>query len=416
MATVETTIRITIPEEGMSLQDLEASAAEVLQQAGRELLVAGCAAMEAQVLERGRERWYRNKRRPLDLLSRFGWIRLERWHVQERGVGRYQYPLDRILGLAPRQHASAWVVAQAVALATRVPYRQATLLLTGWLQAPVDHRTVYAWVQQAGAQVVAEEDAQQEAVFANGAVAPCAEGVRELVVAEVDGTFVKAQREETPTFEVRLGVLYSGRTVESETAKHRRYRLRERVRYGGVESAEAFGERLFLAGEAALALRRAEHLLVVGDGAEWIEALAGHERWKATYQLDWWHLTRAFHRTFPDRPALVAQLKSALYEGRGEEVVRLVGLAQAVGDGDRERIAQLWGYLVANQHGFYGTRRLRDQLSPAARPVAVVGSGAIEKQQDLVVGRRFKGQGMRWTRRGTHRLLKLRLRELDRAA
>ena len=77
--------------------------------------------------------------------------------MQERSTGRYGYPLDHILELTPRQHASPWVVAQAVALATRVPYRQATALLTGWLEAPVDHRTVYAWVQQAGAQVVAEE-------------------------------------------------------------------------------------------------------------------------------------------------------------------------------------------------------------------------------------------------------------------
>jgi len=44
--------------------------------------------------------------------------------------------------------------------------------------------------------------------------------------------------------------------------------------------------------------------------------------------------------------------------------------------------------------------------------VAVDGSGAIEKQLDLVVGRRPKGQGMRWTRRGANRLLKLRLRKL----
>jgi hypothetical protein len=46
----------------------------------------------------------------------------------------------------------------------------------------------------------------------------------------------------------------------------------------------------------------------------------------------------------------------------------------------------------------------------------VEGSGAIEKQMDLAVGRRFKGQGMRWTRKGANRLLKLRLRELDKAA
>ena len=47
--------------------------------------------------------------------------------------------------------------------------------------------------------------------------------------------------------------------------------------------------------------------------------------------------------------------------------------------------------------------------------MAVQGSGAVEKQMDPVVGRRFKGQGMRWTRRGANRLLKLRLRQLEAA-
>lgn len=102
----------------------------------------------------------------------------------------------------------------------------------------------------------------------------------------------------------------------------------------------------------------------MGDGAEWIEALAGHERWKATYQLDWWHLMRAFHRTFPDRPSLVAALKEALYEGRGAEVVGLVALAKVQGMGDAEKVRKLEGYVRANQHGLYGARWLRGELSP----------------------------------------------------
>lgn len=40
----------------------------------------------------------------------------------------------------------------------------------------------------------------------------------------------------------------------------------------------------------------------------------------------------------------------------------------------------------------------------------------MEKHIDLTMCRRFKGQGMRWTRAGANRLLKLRLHELDKAA
>src|SRR3989442_587542 len=53
--------------------------------------------------------------------------------------------------------------------------------------------------------------------------------------------------------------------------------------------------------------------------------------------------------------------------------------------------------------------RRRPCVSPQARPLLTHGTGAIEKNIETVIARRFKRWGMRWTRRGAHRLLKLRL-------
>ena len=39
----------------------------------------------------------------------------------------------------------------------------------------------------------------------------------------------------------------------------------------------------------------------------------------------------------------------------------------------------------------------------------VSSSGAMEKNIDVVIGRRFKRQGMSWTREGANNLLKLRI-------
>lgn len=418
MQTVETTITVSIPKGGATLAELEALVARAVEEAGRNLFVAAVGVGEEQLVAKLRRRRVLRqvKMRPRDVLTRFGWVRLQRRQFRDQTDGRYACPLDALLALAPRRHISPWVEQQAVALATRLPYRQAAWLLSAWLDTPVDHRTFYGWVQQAGARIVAEEDAQQERVFGRGKEPLSDPRVREIVVTEVDGTFLKAQREGVPDFEVRVGVLFSGKERESPSAKHQRYRLKERICYGGVEPASDFGERLFLTGEARLGLSHARHLLLVGDGAEWIEALAGHARWQATYQLDWWHLFHALHRTFPDRPDLVRDLKRALYRGDAKRLLHLVQLAHVHGQGDPKRVASLETYLRSNQQGFYGARRLRPNLSAQAKLVAVEGSGAIEKQMDLAVGRRFKGQGMRWTRRGANRLLKLRLRELERAA
>jgi len=108
--------------------------------------------------------------------------------------------------------------------------------------------------------------------------------------------------------------------------------------------------------------------------------------------------------------------KQSLYRGQGHNLIRLVTLAKINGVADPERTAALLAYLEANQVGFYGARQLRQKVSPQGRLVCVQGSGAVEKHIDLVVCRRFKGQGMRWTRAGANRLFKLRTRELEKAA
>jgi hypothetical protein len=414
MTIVETTITLSINPKELTLEELEAQIGEALQHAGRDLFISACKVLEAQIQEEHSE-LHRSKMRGLHMLTRFGWIRLKRWQMRD-DEGRFFCPLDQVLGLQPRQHASPWIIKQSITLATRLPYRQAACLLVSFMGEPIDHRSLYRWVQKAGAQIVDEEDELQTAVFEHGVVPPRDGEKREIILAEVDGTFLRAQREESDRFEVRLGVLTTGKSLASRTAKHRRYQLQERVRYGGVESAQDFGERLFLKGEARLGLSRAHHLLLVGDGADWVEALAGHDRWRATYQLDWWHLTHAFHRTFPDHPQLVKRLKRHLYRGKGEKIIPAVRLAKINAIGDPERVEALLGYLEANQAGFYGARSLRPHLSPEARLVCVEGSGAVEKHIDLTICRRFKGQGMRWTRKGANRLLKLRINELDRAA
>jgi hypothetical protein len=120
MPAVETTVTISIYPEGMTLEALEAEIARGVQRAGRQLLVQACQSLEAGYLEAQAPRLRRVKRRPLDLLTRFGWTRLNRWQMRDP-AGKDVCPLDALLHLPPRQHASPWITSQAVALATRLP-------------------------------------------------------------------------------------------------------------------------------------------------------------------------------------------------------------------------------------------------------------------------------------------------------
>jgi len=202
--------------------------------------------------------------------------------------------------------------------------------------------------------------------------------------------------------------MYSGKELESETAKYKRYRLREKTLYDGIEEPEEFGEKFYLKGEEKLSLSKTRNLLVLGDGDPWIKNIAKDPYFMATYQLDWRHLMVKIHRTFSDQPKLVSELIDYLYSGQDEKMLTTVKLARLLcEDKDkRQRIADLVTYIENNRNGLYGSRSLRDKVE--TKMVLVCSTGAMEKNIETVIGRRFKKHGMSWTTKGANNLLKLR--------
>jgi hypothetical protein len=76
-------------------------------------------------------------------------------------------------------------------------------------------------------------------------------------------------------------------------------------------------------------------------------------------------------------------------------------------DGDKsQRIADLATYIESNRDGLYGSRSLKGKVED--RTVLVCSTGAMEKNIDTVINRRFKRHGQSWTTRGVNNLLKLR--------
>ena len=123
MTIAEATVRLSIPAQGMSLDELETRIGQVVKQAPNDLLRQACQHMDAGLVENEPD-VRAVKKRPLHLLTRFGWTRLVRWQVQD-AQGRYRCPLDQVLGLVAGQHTSPWITDRAVGLATRLPFRQA---------------------------------------------------------------------------------------------------------------------------------------------------------------------------------------------------------------------------------------------------------------------------------------------------
>ena len=69
---------------------------------------------------------------------------------------------------------------------------------------------------------------------------------KEIVVTAVDATMLHSQEKGRKKLTVKPEVVYSGKELESEAAKYKRYRLAQKTLYGGIEAPDGFGEKLYL--------------------------------------------------------------------------------------------------------------------------------------------------------------------------
>ena len=99
-------------------------------------------------------------------------------------------------------------------------------------------------VQKRGKALRKEEEQRWRATFEDGEAFEGEGEAKEIVVTEVDATMIHSQEGKGRNMVVKLGIMYSGKELESETAKYKRYRLKDKALYGGIEEAQEFGEKL----------------------------------------------------------------------------------------------------------------------------------------------------------------------------
>lgn len=406
---VEYLATMSLPDDGWDVNMLEEACWKAARNAARELFLRTLKQEEGKVLakvegeKKGEARRY--------LTTRLGLITFYRQKLkrQENGKNSYLYPLDRAIRLEPRQEATLWGRKRACELATRYSYREAASLLSAEIGEEISHYPIHRWVQRKGKVLREEEDQKWQATFECGEAFEGEGEPREIVVTELDATMIHSQEGKGKNIAVKLGVMYSGKELESKTAKNKRYRLKDKALYGGIEEAQEFGEKLYLKGEEKLALSKAENMLIIGDGDQWIRAIAQGPYFMATYQIDWRHILVKIHQTFGDQPQLISELVDYLYSGKGTEMLDTIKLARLLCEDNEKRgkIADLASYIENNFDGLYGSMSLKDRVE--AKRVLVSSSGAMEKNIDVVIGRRFKKQGMSWTKEGANNLLKLRI-------
>jgi hypothetical protein len=391
--TIEVVVRLTISEEDFDVNRLEKRVRAARDEAGRELLVKGFKALDERALA-AHPKAARQRRVERHLDTTLGPVVFQRWRV--KCEGQTTCLLDRLLGLARHRRVSPAVKKRAAELASRMTYREASVVLSEELGTPASAQSVHAWVQPLGEAVEARE------LTPSGSSPPAA---REVVVAEWDDTLVRSQAKGEAHFAMKLGIGYS----QKERQGPKRWKLRDKVVHGGVEEPQEFAERFYVRMQDRFQVAGAKHVVVKGDGAEWICQGAAQVFPRHVFQLDRWHLLDRVTQFAGHLPRLWKRLRRWVFEGRIQTLVR--SLRQLVGADARSEQArqELLGYVTRHAEAITAVDRLRPRVSPAARPLLTHGTGAMEKNIEILIGRRFKRWGMRWTRRGAHNLLKLRL-------
>lgn len=388
-------VRITVEmrvwiEDEVDPLALEEAVAEEGRRASRELFAAAVALVDERTRGCGRQR-----PEPRWVATTFGRVRLTRYRV--KGAGGSTHPTDVAFGLA-QSEASPALRELICDLALRLPYRQAAEVVARVTGAPLAHQSAWRVLQAEGARVRSEEGVLVDSVFALGEAPPAGEAP-DVVVVEADGTFLRAQREGQPKFEVKTGVFYDGKA----SASGRRWRRRTLLNKGcfaTTADADEFGKGLAAKGFWWIGLHRAQHVLCAHDGLD--EYGATFRSWfpGAVHQIDHFHVAERLWQLCGADHKLFDRLRRRLFKdpARFARWVRRGGITHPDAD-------EFAGYLERCAADLWGINRIPAHLRRGS--MRIVGSGAVEKHQDIMIGRRMKRRGMRWTRRGADHLLAL---------
>lgn len=289
----------------------------------------------------------------------------------------------------------------------------------------VKTKEVERTAEAVGEQIEAVARKERKAVFAGKVV--MIHAVSKMYVA-IDGTGVPVVPRETEgragkdavgdakTREAKLGCVFTQTRLDQ---KGRPVRDEASTSYvGAIETAEEFGPRIFT--EAIRrGGRRAEQMIVLGDGAHWIWNLADEHFPGAIQIVDLYHarehlsdLAKVLYgsgtaeaKTWSD-----ASIK-VLDAGRVEEIISALELLSLETTplpkttDQRDALRKTTTYFRNN-----AARMRYDQFRALG---LFVGSGVIEAGCKTIVGRRLKQSGMHWTVRGANAIIAVRCCDLS---
>lgn len=221
-----------------------------------------------------------------------------------------------------------------------------------------------------------------------------------------DGSMIYIRKEGWK--ETKLGRLYR---EESIVQQGQNQRIKHSIYTGGLYESEEFIEKF----EHVLKINKKEDesLILLGDGAPWINNYYQKYHPEDIRVLDFYHVTEKIKNYARDhmKPLLakvwVNQMCHDLLAKGGEYIYHLINKLQPKTKRGKEAKSKLLGYINKNlsrmDYPYYNKQNY------------YIGSGMIESAHKFVIQQRLKKSGQRWSRKGASAVINLRILKFNNA-
>jgi hypothetical protein len=397
-------------QEDTDLRDLEGATIEAMKRVGQRflrLLIEACQPAEpAETIAcrcGGTATYVRH--REGTVITLMGQVRVSRAYYLCDECHEGTYPLDEKLGFCAGGLSAALQEALAMT-GVHLPFELASNLFERLTQVSISDNGVREATERIGQERLEADEALVEAAWDLRRLELPAgpSDVPKRLYGSVDETSVHT---EEGWRKPKLGSWYTtDEPAWSKPPEEWDLRAEEISYYGDIAEAEDFGRLMYLTGRQRGA-DRAEDLVFIADGAQWIWKLVEEHFPHAVQIVDWYHATE-----------YIWKVAHAVY-GEGSD------LAEAWAD---KRLTELWeGDLEAVLSAFRAHVNHTRKDDPVQKAITYfqnnrhrmrypefraqgyqIGSGTIESGCKRVIGARLKQAGMIWTLQGARQVIKAR--------
>jgi hypothetical protein len=309
---------------------------------------------------------------------------------------RHVYPADMILEISRNMPSKR--CAQAISLiASFIPFEHTRNFLSQLLMLDVSETCIEGITHRIGTKLY--HDAWIKGRYPYG-LEKGPEVPKQLYI-QTDGSMVPICGDKKVVYkENKLGIVYKDTDIvrrKSKTGKESIEIQNKRYVSSLGEGADKYKKMLY-AQSLEQGAKKAEEIIILGDGAAWINKFKEEYFPNAVQILDWYHaiehLWITAHTLFGENNTKkceewVRPIKTLLWDGDIDTAIDKISQEALSRKSKQAALFELRGYYISNKnHMKYNEYRSKGYN---------IGSGAIESANKYIVGQRLKLSGMQWT-------------------